>query len=163
MGNRLKYLKVRSDHERQEMLVLFSTTNDSILTFQKRQWMATNYCLVLLGSMFAFLKLLLELGDNFSAVDHLRFVLHVLFYIFAGLAWALTWTVLDKLEIAINTARDTNDTAVFALSPRFQRANYPEGPPSKDKRTTLRPLFRVVLSVGFFILILALILSASRI
>ncbi len=163
MGNRLKHLKERSDHERQEMLALFSETNNAILTFQERQWKATNYGLLLLGGVFACSRLLLELGGNFFTVGYTRFVAHALLFILAGLPWAFTWNVLDKLEVAISKARKTADTAIFALSPRFRDANYPEGFPSDNERTTLLLLFRVVLSSGYFILILALFFSASGI
>ena len=139
MGDRLKHLKARSDQERQEMLVLFSTSNDSILTFQERQWKATNYGLLLLGGVFACSRLLLEP------------VVHVLLYVLACLAMALTWYVLGKLEEAITKARDTVDAAILALSPRFRDANYPNGFLSKNKRTTLLILFRFVLLSGFII------------
>lgn len=163
MGNRLKHLKELSDHERQEMLVLFSESNNAILTFQERQWKATNYSLLILGVLFTCSRILPKPEGSFFAVDYVQLFAHAVLYIFAGITWALTWIVLDKLEMAISTARDTNDTTVFALSPRFQRANYPEGPPSKDKRTTLLHLFRFVLSSGFFIVTLLLFFSAGGI
>lgn len=164
MGDRLKHLKKRSNGEQQEMLALFSASNNAILTFQERQWKATNYGLLLLAGVFASSKLLLELGGSFFTVGCIRLLAHALFFIFAGLlATVFTWHVLDELEKAITNARHTADTAIFALSPRFREANYPEGFPSDNERTTLLTLFRVVLLSGFFILILALFFSASRI
>ncbi len=160
MGDRLKHLKARSDRERQEMLALFSAANNAILTFQERQWKATNYGLLLLGGVFACSRLLLELGGNFFAVGCTRLVAHALLFVFACLALALTWYVLDKLEESITNARDTVDITIFALSPRFRDANYPNGIPSNNKRTTLLILFRVVLSSGF-VIFLVLFFSAN--
>lgn len=141
----------RKEREHAELLTLFAAQNSAIHAFQERQWRVAYYTLLLFAGVLAISQIVLL---STTAL-----------YFMAVLVWAIGWHVLDKLEDAIKNAREGVDIVIFSMSVTFQKANYPPSgvPTPIEGRTTLRLLFRVVLTVGLLAVLVGIFFYASGI